>query len=126
MINGAIGEIVWDAERYCSIDRHADVAIDITYVAYYGDRDEFQMSTGGPPSKSYSWCYKMATISIVGEEIKLTLGIRPLRGYIPRSVLVEQLIEIASNHISVGPCMPMLNSTASASLPLSRRTVSPT
>ena len=102
MINGAIGEIVWDAERYCSIDRHADVAIDITYVAYYGDRDEFQMSTGAPPSKSYTWCYKIATISIVGEEIKLTLGMRPLRGYIPRSVLVEQLIEIASNHVSVG------------------------
>ncbi len=102
MINGAIGEIVWAAERYYSIDCHADVAIDITYVAYYGDRDEFQMSTGAPPSKSYSWCYKMATISVVGEEIKLTLGMRPLRGYIPRSVLVEQLIEIASNHVSVG------------------------
>ena len=102
MVNGAIGEMVWAAERYYSIDRHADVAIDITYVAYYGDRDEFQMSTGAPPSKSYSWCYKMATISIVGEEIKFTLGMRPLRGYIPRSVLVKQLIDIASNHVSLG------------------------
>jgi len=99
MINGAIGEIVWAAERYYSIDRHADVAIDITYVAYYGDRDAFQMSTGAPPSKFYSWCYKMATISIVGEEIKLALGMRPLHSYIHRSLLVEQLTEIASNHV---------------------------
>jgi hypothetical protein len=80
------------AEQYYSRDRHADVAIDITYVAYYGDRDEFQMSPGAPPSKSYSWRDKMATISVVGEEVKFTLGMRPLRGYIPRSVLVEQLI----------------------------------
>ena len=78
-----------------------DVAIDITYVAYYGNRDEFQMSTGAPPSKSYSWCDKMATISIVGEEVKFTLGMRPLRGYIPRSVLVEQLIDRASDHVSL-------------------------
>mgnify|MGYP002761188091 FL=1 len=101
MINGAIGEMVWAAEQYYSIDRHVDVAIDITYVAYYGNRDEFQMSTGAPPSKSYSWCDKMATISIVGEEVKFTLGMRPLRGYIPRSVLVEQLIDIASDHVSL-------------------------
>jgi len=102
MVNGAIGEMVWAAEQYYSIDRHADVAIDITYVAYYGDRDKFQMSTGAPPSKSYSWCYKMATISVVGEEVKFTLGMRPLRGYIPRGVLVKQLIDIASDHVSLG------------------------
>ncbi|MXV61871.1 transposase [Natronorubrum sp. JWXQ-INN-674] len=98
----AIGTMIWAAERYYSIDRHVDVAIDITYIAYYGDRDEFQMSTGSPPSKSYSWCYKMATVSIVGEEVKFTLGMRPLRGYIPRRVLVEQLLEIASDHVSIG------------------------
>jgi len=78
------------------------VAIDITYIAYYGDRDKFQMSTGAPSSKSYSWCYKMATVSIVGEEVKFTLGMRPLRGYIPRRVLIEQLLEIASDHVSIG------------------------
>jgi hypothetical protein len=43
----------------------------------------------------------MATISVVGEEVKFTLGMRPLRGYIPRSVLVEQLIDIASDHVSL-------------------------
>ncbi|GAB7018108.1 hypothetical protein JCM18750_09690 [Halostagnicola bangensis] len=60
------------------------------------------MSTGAPPSKSYSWCYKMATVSIVGQEVKFTLGMRPLRGYIPRRVLVEQLLEIEGENVLVG------------------------
>ena len=78
------------------------MAIDVTYVAYYGDRDEFQMASGAPSNKSYDWCYKMATISIVGEEVKFTLGMRPLRGHIPRRVIVEQLLDIASEHVSIG------------------------
>jgi hypothetical protein len=94
--------MVWAAEQYSLRDRHADVAIDITYVAYYSSHDEFQMSTGAPPSKSYSWCYKMATISLVGEGVKFMLGMRPLRVYIPRSVLVDQLLERASEHVSFG------------------------
>jgi hypothetical protein len=105
MVNGAIAEMVDVAKRYYSIDRHVDVAIDITYIAYYGDRDEFQMSTGAPSNKSYSWCYKMATISIVGEEVKFTLGMRPLcrrLPYMPRRILVEQLLDIASEHVSIG------------------------
>src|SRR6056297_1891053 len=102
MVNGAVAEMVDVAKRYYSIDRHVDVAIDITYIAYYGDRDEFQMSMGAPSNKSYSWCYKMATISIVGDEVKFTLGMRPLLGYIPRCELVKQLLEIASEHVSIG------------------------
>lgn len=102
MVHGAIAEMMDAARRYYSLDRHLDVAIDVTYVAYYGDCDEFQMSSGAPSNKSYDWCYKMATISIVGEEVKFTLGMRPLRGYIPRRVLVEQLLEIASGYVSIG------------------------
>lgn len=102
MVNGAIWQMIDAAKKYYSLDRYVDVVIDITYVAYYGDRDEFQMATGAPSSKSYSWCYQMATISIVGEEVKFTLGMRPLRGHIPRAVLVEQLLDIASEHVSIG------------------------
>jgi hypothetical protein len=105
MVNGAIAEMMDAAKRYYSIDRHVDVAIDITYVAYYGDRDEFQMAMGAPANKSYDWCYQMATISIVGEEVKFTLGMRPLCRripFMPRAVLVEQLLNIASDHVSIG------------------------
>ncbi|GAA0452103.1 transposase (plasmid) [Halococcus dombrowskii] len=105
MVNGAIAEMLDVAKKYYSIDRHVDVAIDITYIAYYGDRDEFQMSTGAPSNKSYSWCYEMATISIVGDEVKFTLAMRPLcRRFpsMPRRVLMEQLLDIASEHVSIG------------------------
>src|SRR5699024_5266706 len=105
MVNGAIAQMMDVAKRYYTIDRHVDVAIDITYIAYYGDRDEFQMCMGAPSNKSYSWCYQMATISIVGEEVKFTLGMRPLCRripYMPRGTLVEQLLEIAREHVSIG------------------------
>lgn len=52
-----------------------NVAVYITYVAHDGDRDEFQMSIGTPLSASYSWGDKMATTSIVGEEVTFTLAI---------------------------------------------------
>ncbi len=70
--------IILRHRRYYSIDRHVDAAIDVTYIAYYGGCDEFQMSVGAPSNKSYSWCYEIATISIVGKEVKFTLGMRPL------------------------------------------------
>jgi hypothetical protein len=89
---------MWDAEQYYSTDPYTDVTIDIIYVAYYGDRNEFQMSTDAPPSKSYSWCYNIAMISVVGEEVRFTFGMWPLRDYIPRSVLID----IASDHVSLG------------------------
>ena len=44
----------------------------------------------------------MLTILIVGEEVKFTLGMRSLRGSIPRSVLIKQLLEIATDHVSLG------------------------
>jgi len=53
MVNGAIAEMGDVAKRYYLIDRHVDVAIDVTYIGYYGDRDEFQTSTGSPSNKSY-------------------------------------------------------------------------
>lgn len=101
-INGVIGRMMDAAKRYHSFDRHVDVAIDITYVAYYGDRDEFKLVKGAPDNKSYEWCYKIGTIAIVGEETKFTLGMLPLRGYMPREVIVDYLVELASEHISIG------------------------
>ncbi len=41
----------------------------------YYSVDQFQLYTGTPQNKSYDWCYKMATISIVGEKVMFALGI---------------------------------------------------
>lgn len=55
-----------------------EVAIDITYVAYYGDRDELDWVQGAPSDKSYNWCHKFATIVIVGENTHYVVGVEPL------------------------------------------------
>lgn len=48
MVDGAIGRTVHEAKKNLEFGRRADVAIDMTYVAYYGDRDEIEMVSGTP------------------------------------------------------------------------------
>ncbi|WP_262174523.1 transposase [Haloarcula laminariae] len=54
------------------------IALDITYVAYYGDRDEMQWVQGTPEDKGYDWCHKFATVVIVGENTHYVVGVCPL------------------------------------------------
>lgn len=56
----------------------AKVALDMTYVAYYGDRDEMEWVQGAPEGKEYSWCHKFATVVIVGENTHYVVGVCPL------------------------------------------------
>jgi len=56
----------------------AKVALDITYVAYYGDRDEMEWVQGTPDDKGYDWCHKFATAVIVGENTHFVVGVCPL------------------------------------------------
>jgi len=56
----------------------AKVALDITYVAYYGDRDEMNWVQGAPEDKGYTWCHKFATVVIVGENTHYVVGVCPL------------------------------------------------
>ena len=55
------------------------VAIDMTYVAYYGERDEIELVTGSAPSsKDYDYCHKYGTVSVVGENVRFILGLVPV------------------------------------------------
>jgi hypothetical protein len=56
----------------------AKVALDITYVAYYGDREEMKWVQGTPDDKGYDWCHKFATVVIVGENTHYVVGVCPL------------------------------------------------
>ena len=56
----------------------AKVALDITYVAYYGQRDEMEWVQGAPDNKSYRWCHKFATAVIVGDNTHYTVAVCPL------------------------------------------------
>lgn len=56
----------------------AKIALDITYVAYYGDRDELVWVQGAPDDKEYQWCHQFATVVIVGENTHYVVGVTPL------------------------------------------------
>jgi len=56
----------------------AKIALDITYVAYYGDCDEMVWVQGAPEDKGYDWCHKFATAVIVGENTHYVIAVCPL------------------------------------------------
>lgn len=68
-------EISRESQKF---ERMARVAIDITCVAYYGERDELVWVQGAPDDKEFDWCHKFATAIIVGDNIHFTLGVCPL------------------------------------------------
>jgi hypothetical protein len=101
MVDEAIGRMVHRAKHHVQFDRPAEVAIDMTYIAYYGDRDEVEMVMGAPPTKSYDWCFKFATLTVVGDNVKFTLAMTPVRrGYLVGEV-IRKLIWKAREHVSI-------------------------
>lgn len=102
MIDEGIGRMVHEAKHHLEFDRPADVAIDMTYIAYYGDRDELEMVMGAPRTKAYDWCYKFATLTVVGENVKFTLAMRPVEKGDRIGVIVRDLFWRAREHVSIG------------------------
>lgn len=64
-----------DGSRFGS---RAKVALDMTYVAYYGEEEGMEWLQGPPEEKDYRWCHKFGTVVIVGENTHYTVGVCPL------------------------------------------------
>ncbi len=80
-VNLALGKTYTRARPYLEeLEKAHNVllAIDITYVAYWGDRDEMEWVQGAPDDKEYDWCHKFATAAIVGDNVHFTVGVEPL------------------------------------------------
>lgn len=75
MMNNACKKILTQAKQHVEFERPVQLAIDITYVAYYGEQDELEGAQGAPENKKYDWCHKFATAAIVGENIHFTVAI---------------------------------------------------
>lgn len=88
----------------------AKIALDITYVAYRGDRDEMEWLQGAPDGKEYSWCHKFATVVIVGENSHYVVGVRPLGSTEYADTVVHPG---ADNSYYIGDVARQLLSTAS-------------
>jgi len=78
MVNEAARRTITRAKPYDEFDRPVMLAIDITYVAYYGNRDEMIHVQGAPKDKEYDWCHKFATANIVGDNVHFTVAMLPV------------------------------------------------
>lgn len=101
MVTEGIGRMVSKAKQHLQFDRPSEVAIDMTYVAYDGERDELEMVMGAPRTKAYDWCYKFATLTVVGENVKFTLAMRPVQKGELVGTIVSDLLEQAREHVSI-------------------------
>jgi hypothetical protein len=91
------------------------LAIDVTYVAYYGDHG-VEWVVGAPDDKNYQWCWKFATATIVGENAHYVVGVEPLgspqytdnasypdntkKNY-RQGAIVRRLLDRATEHVDI-------------------------
>jgi len=65
-----------------NFDTNVMLAIDITYVAYYGEREGLKWVQGTPrknkDEKPYDWCFMFATATIVGQHSHYVVGVLPI------------------------------------------------
>jgi hypothetical protein len=102
MVDEGISRMADQASQHLSFARPVAVAIDMTYVAYFGERDELEMVMGAPKSKSYDWCHKFATLTVVGDSVKFTLAMRPVQKGDHVFEIVDDLVEQAREHVPIG------------------------
>jgi hypothetical protein len=59
------------------------------------------MVMGAPGTKSYYWCYKFATLTVVGENVKFTLAMRLVQKGDLVGEIVRDLLRGAGEHVSI-------------------------
>lgn len=98
------------ARRHLEFTRPVEVAIDMTYIPYYGQRDgslaigddnERVTVVGAPPSKKYEWCLKFATVSIVGDNVRFMIAVRPHTKGQQIGELARELYWDAAEHVNI-------------------------
>lgn len=104
----AIGYLVDAVSDDIAFRRSVVAAIDVTTVRYYGDRDGMAMVNGVPGEHAYA--YKLATLSIIGNNVPLVLAVEPIRNDSPwddhddgmvLGEVVRRLLEKAEQHVTV-------------------------
>lgn len=78
MVNRGAARVLTRAKPSLEFERPVMLAIDITYVAYYGERDELVRVQGAPDDKTYDWCHKFATANVVGDNVLFTAAMLPV------------------------------------------------
>lgn len=114
MVNRGAARALERIKPYAEFPNPVWMAIDITYVAYYGDREGLAWVSGTPDHKEYEWCHKFATATLVGEGVHMVVGMIPVgnpertandaypgtgeKSYIVGDV-VRKLLSITNQHV---------------------------
>jgi hypothetical protein len=102
LVQNGIGVIVNTASRHADLfERQVTAAIDTTTVGYWADGDELEMVMGAPPDKEYDECYEFATLSVVGENTKFTLAMRPRKKGEHYGEVVRDLLMKAKQYVNI-------------------------
>jgi hypothetical protein len=78
MVNAGAARVLTRAKPKLKFETPVMLSIDVTYVAFYGERDELIRVQGAPEDKSYDWCYKFATANVVGDNVHFAAGMLPV------------------------------------------------
>lgn len=78
MVNQAADRALARIKPYAEFPEPVYLAIDITYVAYYGETDGFEWVSGTPEHKDFRWCHKFATATLVGDGVHMVAGMLPV------------------------------------------------
>jgi len=105
--DAATDRLISVIESEASFRRPVTAAIDITTIPYYGDVEGMAMVSGTKDHESRA--FKFATISIVGRNIPLILGIEPIRESSewdknpPNKIhrVVRRLVKRAQEHVPI-------------------------
>lgn len=78
MINRGAARVLTRAKPRLEFETPVMLSIDVTYVAFYGGREELIRVQGAPEDKSYDWCYKFATANVVGDNVHFAAAMLPV------------------------------------------------
>jgi hypothetical protein len=78
MVNKGAARVLTRAKPRLEFETPVMLSIDVTYVAFYGEREELVRVQGAPDDKSYDWCYKFATANVVGDNVHFAAGMLPV------------------------------------------------
>jgi hypothetical protein len=115
MHNAAAARLLTRAKPHAEFSRRVLLAIDITYVAYYGEREGMAWVQGAPPEKEYEWCHRFATAAVVGDDAHFTVAMLPIGNVAARDTaaypgpdqsyrtgeVVRQLLARATEHVQI-------------------------
>ena len=78
MVNRGLTRVLTRAKPSVEFERPIMLAIDMTYVAYSGEREELVRVQGAPEEKEYDWCHKFATANVVGDNVQFAVAMVPV------------------------------------------------